>query len=93
MSGFLTTNCDYRGDAATDGDLDIVYSLLLADAQWGSSGNVNYFQSALNLNKAILAKEINDQTYTILKGNAIEKPDINDKTDKGKQRLFRYAYF
>ena len=88
MSGFLTNTCDFRGDAATDGDLDIAYSLLLADAQWSSSGNVNYFQYAVHLNKAILAKEINDQTYTILKGNAIEKPDISNKKDKGSEDYF-----
>jgi endoglucanase len=88
MSGFLTNTCNFRGDAATDGDLDIAYSLLLADAQWSSSGNINYFQCAANLNKAILAKEINDQTYTILKGNAIEKPDIHDKKDKGSKDYF-----
>ena len=88
MSGFLINTCDFRGDAATDGDLDIAYSLLLADAQWGSSGNINYFQWAVHLNKAILAKEINEQTYTILKGNAIEKPDPNDKKDKGSPDYF-----
>jgi len=34
-------------DAATDGDLDIAYALLLADKQWGSSGKYNYFEYAL----------------------------------------------
>jgi endoglucanase len=88
MAGFLTDKCDFRGDAATDGDLDIAYSLLIADAQWGSSGNINYYQNAVNINKAILEKEINDQTHTILKGNAIEKPDVNDNRDKGSKDYF-----
>src|SRR5450432_169139 len=88
MSGFLKNKCDFRGDAATDGDLDIAYSLLIADAQWGSQGHVNYFRSAVNINKAILEKEINEQTYTVLKGNAIEKPDANDKKDKGSKDYF-----
>lgn len=33
-------------DSATDGDLDIAYSLILADRQWGSSGTVNYLAEA-----------------------------------------------
>ncbi|GAA0136840.1 hypothetical protein YSY43_36810 [Paenibacillus sp. YSY-4.3] len=32
--------------SATDGDLDIAYSLLLADRQWGSNGAVNYLAEA-----------------------------------------------
>ena len=29
-------------DSATDGDMDIAYALLLADKQWGSSGDIVY---------------------------------------------------
>ncbi len=36
-------------DCATDGDLDIAYSLLLADKQWGSSGAINYLQEARDM--------------------------------------------
>ncbi len=32
--------------AATDGDMDIAYALLLAHTQWGSNGSVNYLQEA-----------------------------------------------
>lgn len=32
--------------SATDGDLDIAYSLILADRQWGSSGTINYLAEA-----------------------------------------------
>jgi endo-1,4-beta-D-glucanase Y len=31
---------------ATDGDMDIAYSLLLAHYQWGSSGSINYLEQA-----------------------------------------------
>lgn len=34
--------------SATDGDLDIAYSLILAHHQWGSSGAVNYLNEAKN---------------------------------------------
>jgi endo-1,4-beta-D-glucanase Y len=33
-------------NAATDGDMDIAYALLLADYQWGSGGAVNYLTEA-----------------------------------------------
>ena len=32
--------------SASDGDIDIAYSLLLADAQWSSQGNINYLLKA-----------------------------------------------
>jgi len=32
--------------SATDGDMDIAYSLLLAHAQWGSGGAINYLDAA-----------------------------------------------
>ncbi len=32
--------------SATDGDLDIAYSLILADRQWGSAGTINYLAEA-----------------------------------------------
>jgi endo-1,4-beta-D-glucanase Y len=32
--------------SATDGDMDIAYSLLLAHAQWGSTGAINYLDAA-----------------------------------------------
>jgi uncharacterized protein YjdB len=33
-------------DSATDGDMDIAYSLILAHYQWGSSGAINYLEEA-----------------------------------------------
>jgi len=42
--GEQQTNC--AEDSATDGDLDIAFGLLLADAQWGSSGAIDYHQAA-----------------------------------------------
>ncbi|MDR1669804.1 MAG: hypothetical protein LBR76_07595 [Oscillospiraceae bacterium] len=36
-------------DSALDGDMDIIYSLLLADKQWGSDGRFNYRQIALTM--------------------------------------------
>ena len=53
------TNCLSIGnDAATDGDLDAAFGLLLADKQWGSAGSINYFQEAKNIINAIKASEV-----------------------------------
>ena len=35
--------------SATDGDMDIAYSLLLAHYQWGSTGTINYLDSATKM--------------------------------------------
>ena len=37
---------DIDGTSATDGDMDIAYSLLLANEQWGSNGKINYLKEA-----------------------------------------------
>jgi hypothetical protein len=68
------TNVD--GSSATDGDLDIAYALLLADAQWGSSSNnkdgIDYRSAALHMIDAIRQQELNRQTYAVLLGNSVE---------------------
>ncbi len=65
-------NCSTAGgndDSATDGDLDIAYSLLLADAQWGSTGTINYLQEGKNIINAIMVSEINHSSYHTLLGD------------------------
>jgi len=57
------------GGAATDGDMDIAYSLLLADAQWGRHSNIPYRQEALGMIDAIRQQEINPQTYVVMEDN------------------------
>ena len=39
--------------SASDGDIDIAYSLLLADAQWSSHGNINYALKAKSIIGAV----------------------------------------
>jgi endo-1,4-beta-D-glucanase Y len=46
-------------DSASDGDLDIAYALLLAEAQWGSGGAIHYRKEALKVIAAIQKDEIN----------------------------------
>jgi len=50
---------DGNGDAsAFDGDADIAYGLLLAHAQWGSAGRINYAAQAQSSIAGILASTI-----------------------------------
>ncbi|MGZ3943423.1 MAG: glycosyl hydrolase family 8 [Mucilaginibacter sp.] len=58
--------------SATDGDMDIAYSLLLANKQWGSTGQINYLREAQNMIGAIMKYEINPKTYSVILSDAIE---------------------
>lgn len=57
------------GDAATDGDMDVAYALLLADRQWGSAGTYNYKQLAIRHINAIKRSEINPTTKLLRPGD------------------------
>jgi endo-1,4-beta-D-glucanase Y len=57
------------GDAATDGDEDMAFALLLADKQWGSGGTVNYLAEAKKLIAAIAKSEVNATTKLTLLGD------------------------
>ncbi len=53
------TNCASIGDdAATDGDLDAAFGLLLADKQWGSNGAINYLQASKDILAGIKVSEV-----------------------------------
>lgn len=58
---------------ATDGDLDIAYALLLADKQWGSDGDIDYLQEAINVINAIMDKEINREAWLPFLANGDEE--------------------
>lgn len=60
------------GSSATDGDIDIAYSLLLANKQWGSTGEINYLEEAKKMITAIYQQEINPISFSILLSNQIE---------------------
>ncbi len=54
-------NAQGNFSSATDGDLDIAYSLILAHHQWGSSGTINYLQEAKTMINAIKASNVTNQ--------------------------------
>jgi endo-1,4-beta-D-glucanase Y len=75
------SNCDSRlmqwqvpgpagGDAsAFDGDADMAFGLLLADAQWGSKGETDYKKDALTLIGAILESTIGPRSRLPMLGD------------------------
>jgi endo-1,4-beta-D-glucanase Y len=58
--------------SATDGDMDIAYSMLLADKQWGSEGTINYIQAARDMIKEIMQLDINHKTWSVMLCDGIE---------------------
>src|SRR6185437_5967584 len=81
MAWMQTRYCrSVDGGTATDGDMDIAYSLLLADAQWGRHGNIPYRQKALDMIAAIKREEINPFTYIVMEANG-ESPRSHDFYD------------
>ncbi len=64
-------------DSATDGDMDIAFGLLLAHAQWGSGGAINYFGEALLIIKDLMGNnasegDINQDYNSIKLGDWVE---------------------
>jgi hypothetical protein len=60
-----------KSSSATDGDLDIAYSLLLADKQWGSGGeHPDYLGVAKGIiENCILKFDLSEKTHRILMGD------------------------
>jgi endo-1,4-beta-D-glucanase Y len=72
MAWRQVSECDpLKETSATDADLDITYSLLLANAQWGSNGKFNYLKEARTILRDIRLKDIHPVHYTFLLGNSI----------------------
>lgn len=76
------TNVEKGGSysSATDGDMDIALSLLMASQQWGDSGKINYKAEGIKMLEDILKYEINPHMNTVLLGDD-NKPDDFDYND------------
>ena len=59
-------------DSAFDGDADIAFGLLLADAQWGSAGRVNYKAEAEKMIGGILEATIGPESHLPMLGDWID---------------------
>lgn len=72
LMAWKQTGCTTPGDGkttATDGDLDIAYALLVADAQWGSGGATAYRAEAKKVIAAAGALELSAKTKLTLLGD------------------------
>jgi endoglucanase len=67
-------------DSATDGDLDVAYALLLADKQWGSAGEIDYFGEARKVIVAIKTGETTADAYVNLGDWTGHTGDFGDST-------------
>lgn len=63
-------------DSATDGDLDIAYALLMADRQWGSDGDIDYYEAAIDILDGILNCETHPEFNFMLLGDWTKHKNI-----------------
>ena len=76
---------DEEGNAsAFDGDADIAFGLLLADAQWGSDGRINYKAEAATMISGILGSTIGKESHLPVLGDwvAVGEPQYNQFTPR-----------
>ncbi len=73
---------DLQSTAATDGDMDIAYALILADKQWGSHGAVNYLEAAKSLiNNGIKSLEMSTTSGRTMLGDWDDNPETTRSSD------------
>ena len=77
----IVNHTEAGSDAATDGDMDMTYALLLADKQWGSSSGINSRAESVNLINAIMQSEVNKQSWHLKLGDWVS--DSDSKRGKG----------
>lgn len=65
-------------DSATDGDMDIAYSLLLADSIWGSDGEIDYHSEAVAVINDIMKYDVNHEYWTLTLGDWVSECSKTD---------------
>ncbi len=56
-------------DSATDGDMDIAYALLMADAVWGSDWEIDYKAAAVDIINDIMTYEVSHTDWILKLGD------------------------
>ena len=59
-------------ESAFDGDADIAYGMLLADAQWGAQGRINYKEEAIVLIGGISESTIGPESHLPMLGDWVD---------------------
>ena len=65
-------------DSATDGDMDIAYSLLMADSVWGSEGEIDYYSEAVAVINDIMKYDVNHEYWTLTLGDWVSECDKSE---------------
>ncbi|MCL1810328.1 MAG: glycosyl hydrolase family 8, partial [Clostridiales bacterium] len=79
--------------SATDGDMDIIYALMLADKQWGSDGRYNYKQIALNMMESFWQYCVHPTFKTLLLGDWARGSSAGGNTGTGTGAATRPSDF
>ncbi|KAL6053745.1 Glucanase [Balamuthia mandrillaris] len=82
---------DTGDDSAFDGDLDIAYGLMLADLQWGSDGNVNYREAAIDVIEGLGESCIGPRSMFPLLGDWV-MPSQTEQYNENTTRPSDHAY-
>lgn len=79
--------------SAFDGDADIAYALLVADAQWGSDGDVNYLQEAITIINAMYESTIGPQSHLPMLGDWVNPNGGQHNQWTTRTSDFMYGHF
>ncbi len=93
MAWQVPEDADTGIDSAFDGDADIAYGLLLADAQWGSDGDVDYAAKAAQLINAIYESTIGADSHLPELGDWVEADDVSHGQYSPRSSDFMPAHF
>ncbi|MDE5771664.1 MAG: hypothetical protein K2I06_08590 [Ruminococcus sp.] len=80
-------------DSATDGDMDIAYALLIADKVWGSDGEIDYKQSAIDIINDIMEYEVNKTDWILQLGDwayYTKEGDVNYSATRASDFIMQY---
>ncbi len=93
MAWQVPEEADTGIDSAFDGDADIAYSLILADAQWGSDGAIAYADEAAQLINAIYESTIGADSHLPEMGDWVEADDPSHGQYSPRSSDFMPAHF
>lgn len=80
-------------DSAFDGDCDIAYGLLLADAQWGSAGPIDYSAEAREVITGMLAATVGPRSRLPMLGDWVEADGATYNEDTPRTSDFMLGHF
>jgi len=80
-------------DSAFDGDSDIAYGLLLADAQWGSTGTIDYGAAAREVIAGMLAATIGTRSRLPMLGDWVEQDGVKYNQNTPRTSDFMLSHF